>query len=72
MVKAKYPEDVKDFLTESLNTWVPFFTHILDLPLPENKEDPALRGLITIKTQVLRVSFVLSSPNRSANIPRPW
>lgn len=55
MVKSKYPEDVKDFLNETFPQWIPFFIHILDAPFPP-PEDPNYKGVITIKTQVVKTA----------------
>lgn len=52
MLKSKYPEDVKDFLTELFPAWVPYFIQILDSPFPDAL-DPSYKGIITIKTIVL-------------------
>lgn len=58
---------VKQFMQESSDAWLPFFIEVLKIPLPymptEEEEDrtspevSAWRGLIALKTQVVKVSL---------------
>jgi hypothetical protein len=56
MVMADHGAAVKQFLTESLKAWMPFFMETLKQPLPEivKSNDAHLRGLVALKVQVVK------------------
>lgn len=76
MVMEEHKVEVKGFLDESLKNWLPFFVETIQLPLPEppseedeSKEDglpSQWRGLVALKLQIVKVSFVPSCVHDSA------
>ena len=61
MVMMDHGAAVKQFLNESLKSWMPFFMETLKQPLPESvkTDDVHLRGLIALKVQVVKVQYLL-------------
>ncbi|KAF8461363.1 armadillo-type protein [Kalaharituber pfeilii] len=53
MVKSDYEQEVKNFLSEALTAWVPYFVEVLDLPLLQANEQ-LFQGIVTLKIQVVR------------------
>jgi importin-9 len=60
MVMADHGAAVKQFLSESLKVWMPFFMETLKQPLPEaiQPDDAHFRGLVALKVQVVKVCSV--------------
>lgn len=63
MMKSDYEHDVRSFLSDALAAWVPFFVKVVDIPLLQTTEQ-LFQGLVTLKIQVIRVSFTLTRKKR--------
>ncbi|EXJ55544.1 hypothetical protein A1O7_08472 [Cladophialophora yegresii CBS 114405] len=78
MVMADHGAAVKQFLTESLKAWMPFFMETLKQPLPEvvKPDDAHFRGLVALKVQTLdklRSVYVQAiSPHATALFEIVW
>ncbi|KAK7743020.1 hypothetical protein SLS63_000589 [Diaporthe eres] len=65
MVKDDHPKEVKGFAEESLKNWLPFFSQVLQVQLPESSEEPTQReyrnGIIAFKLQVVKTLMKVKS-----------
>ncbi|ROW01143.1 hypothetical protein VSDG_02656 [Cytospora chrysosperma] len=65
MVKDDHPKEVKGFAEEALKSWLPFFSQVLQVPLPESSEEATLReyrnGIIAFKLQVVKTLMKVKS-----------
>lgn len=65
MVKDDHPKEVKGFAEESLKNWLPFFSQVLQVQLPESSEETPQReyrnGIIAFKLQVVKTLMKVKS-----------
>lgn len=65
MVKDDHPKEVKGFAEESLKNWLPFFSQVLQVQLPESSEEAPQReyrnGIIAFKLQVVKTLMKVKS-----------
>lgn len=71
---------VKQFMQESSDAWLPLFVEVLSIPLPSmpSEEEEALggegvvswRGVIALKTQVVKVDNIHTAPHRELRLNR--
>lgn len=65
MVKDDHPKEVKGFAEEALQGWLPFFSQVLQIPLPEHSEEAPQReyrnGIIAFKLQVVKTLMKVKS-----------
>lgn len=58
MVKEDHPKEVKNFADEALKGWLPFFSQVLQVPIPPESDDAGAReyrnGIVAFKLQVVK------------------
>lgn len=65
MVKDDHPKEVKGFAEEALKGWLPFFSQVLQVQLPESSDEAPQReyrnGIIAFKLQVVKTLMKVKS-----------